>query len=225
MKIIILAAGIGSRLGNPFPKCLTMLKNGCSILHNQVKNLARCTDIYDILVVVGFKKELIMEAFPDLTFVYNDYFDTTNTARSLYKGLQRVKQEDVLWLNGDVVCDHHVVQRILEQKHSCMAVNTARVDEEEVKYSLGPDGTIDRVSKSVTAPKGEAVGINLVNAADLPLLKQGLAACDNQDYFEKGLELALAAGLKLYPMDISDLECVEVDFPEDLLRANQFVQF
>ena len=47
---------------------------------------------------------------------------------------------------------------------------------------------------------------------------------DDQDYFERGLELAIAEDrLRLEPLDISDLYAVEVDFAEDLERANLFV--
>ena len=41
MKIIILAAGIGSRLGNPFPKPLTPLKDGKSIMQRQINNITK----------------------------------------------------------------------------------------------------------------------------------------------------------------------------------------
>src|SRR5690606_30341307 len=101
MKIIILAAGIGSRLGNPFPKPLTPLKDGKSIMENQVQNLSRHFNEHDISVVVGFKKDLIMERFPDLTHIYNQYFDATNTSQSPLKALNKHRDEDVLWLNGD----------------------------------------------------------------------------------------------------------------------------
>ena len=41
---------------------------------------------------------------------------------------------------------------------------------------------------------------------------------------ERGLELAIAEdGLLLEPMDVSDLYAVEIDFAEDLERANLFV--
>jgi choline kinase len=60
MKIIILAAGIGSRLGNPFPKPLTPLKNGKSIMQRQMDSITTYFDINDITTVVGFKKNLIM---------------------------------------------------------------------------------------------------------------------------------------------------------------------
>jgi hypothetical protein len=51
-----------------------------------------------------------------------------------------------------------------------------------------------------------------------------LQRVDDQDYFERGLELAiLEDGLRLAPLDISDLYAVEVDFAEDLERANEFL--
>ncbi|MGZ8805363.1 MAG: phosphocholine cytidylyltransferase family protein, partial [Microbacterium sp.] len=47
---------------------------------------------------------------------------------------------------------------------------------------------------------------------------------DDQDYFERGLELAIEEdSVRLEPLDISDLYAVEVDFAEDLERANLFV--
>ncbi len=51
-----------------------------------------------------------------------------------------------------------------------------------------------------------------------------LARVNDQDYFERGVELAIDEdGLRVEPMDISDLYAVEVDFAEDLVRANLFV--
>ncbi|WP_372629551.1 NTP transferase domain-containing protein [Cohnella sp.] len=221
MKIIILAAGIGSRLGKPHPKTLTLLSNGRSIMQNQIKALLRYVSIEDIYVVVGFKKELIMEAFPDVAYVYNDYFDTTNTSKSLLRGLRKVQNEDVIWINGDVVFDHLVIDRLIREPRSCMAVNTLAVGQEEVKYALNSNGIINEVSKQVENPEGEAVGINKVIAADISLLLKMLNDCLDTDYFEKAIEFALPHGLQIVPVDISDLICTEIDFEEDLIRVNE----
>jgi choline kinase len=71
---------------------------------------------------------------------------------------------------------------------------------------------------------GEAVGINYVSRADKAVLMRQLNKVDNQDYFERGIELAIEQnGLLFEPVDISDLYAVEVDFAEDLERANLFV--
>ena len=67
----------------PFPKPLTDLKNGKSIMQMQTENIASKYNIDDVNVVVGFKKDLIMERFPELSYVYNPFFDRTNTSKSL----------------------------------------------------------------------------------------------------------------------------------------------
>ncbi len=223
MKIVILAAGIGSRLGNPFPKPLTPLASGKSIMKLQVERLTRFFNIDDIFVVVGFKKDLIMERFPELTFIYNPFFDRTNTSKSLLMALKKNKDKSVLWLNGDVVFDDKVLEVLLpyiKDNQSFSAVNTSKVGEEEVKYTL-KDGAIHELSKSVDNGLGEAVGINFIAADDMPNFIKHLEDCDNQDYFERGLELAIQKdNLKLAAVDISEYDCMEVDFKEDLENAN-----
>ena len=68
---------------------------------------------------------------------------------------------------------------------------------------------------------GEAVGINLIGGKDKNALIRQLEACEDQDYFERGIELAIARdGVEVTPVDISDLFAVEVDFEGDLERAN-----
>lgn len=221
MRAIILAAGIGSRLGNPRPKPLTKLATGELIMERQVQYLKQVVSVDDILVVVGFKKDLIMEEFSELTYVFNNVYDRTNTSKSLLKAMRKVRADDVIWLNGDVVFDAEVLARVFQSKTSCMAVNTASVAEEEVKYTVAPDGSINAVSKTVQNALGESVGINKIISSDVPLFIDMLEQCANDDYFERGLEFAIDRGLKIFPVDVSDVLCIEVDFTEDLEKANQ----
>ena len=223
MRAIILGAGFGSRLGKPLPKPLTVLSSGETIMERQVSALTRFLTTDDVIVVVGFKKESIMEAFPNLAYVFNDVFDQTNTAKSLLRGLRETRNEDVIWLNGDVVFDSEVIERVYDFAGSCMAVNTSSVGEEEVKYDVNVDGTIREVSKSVGDPRGESVGVNKIAAQDVPLLLEALEQCEAGDYFERGVELGIARDLRIHPVDITDLFCVEVDFREDLERANKWL--
>lgn len=221
MRAIILAAGIGSRLGNPRPKPLTQLTTGELIMSRQVEYLQQVVSVDDILVVVGFKKDLIMEEFSELTYVFNNLYDRTNTSKSLLKAMKKVGSDDVIWLNGDVVFDAQVLDRIASAKTSCMAVNTASVAEEEVKYTVSTDGSIKEVSKTVNHALGESVGINKIISQDIPLFIEMLERCEDNDYFERGIEFAIERGLKIYPVDVSDLLCIEVDFTTDLEKANQ----
>ena len=227
MKIVILAAGIGSRLGNPFPKPLTPLKDGQTIMERQIRNLKSRFNQNDIAIVVGFKKDLIMEAFPNQLFIYNPVFDQTNTSKSLLRALIKFRNEPVLWLNGDVVFEVNLIDKLLpfiENGTSFVAVNNSEVGEEEVKYSVDSDGFIKEISKSVSPAVGEAVGINFISSQDIPLLISHLEKCGDNDYFERGIETAIQnENLKILPLDISEFNCLEVDFLEDLNRANKIM--
>jgi len=225
VQATILAAGMGTRLGRPFPKPLTPLDDGRSIMAQQVDNLrAVFSERLRLTIVVGFKHDLVMEAFPDALFAYNENYDQTNTSKSLLKALRLVPPGDVLWLNGDVVFVPGLLDSLQEHiraGRTFVAVNTASVAEEEVKYTLDGDNFVKELSKGVADGLGEAVGINFVAAADRPTLVQHLDACADQDYFERGIETAITeAGLRVAALDISTFGCVEVDFEPDLDRAN-----
>jgi choline kinase len=223
MKAVILAAGLGSRLGDKdLPKPLTLLDNGQSILQLQIRSLTRHMSIHDILIVVGFRKELIMDRHPDLLFVYNPSFAEENTAKSLLRALHKV-QEDVLWINGDVIFHPSVLQDVITLRQTGMVVNAAVVDEESVKYRTDKQGSIVEVSKTVLQPEGEALGMNFWKSADLALLKTELIACRPNDYFEKGIEFCIQKGLVVKPIQVSENLCAEIDFPEDLKKANQML--
>ncbi|MCT8341056.1 phosphocholine cytidylyltransferase family protein [Flavobacteriaceae bacterium TK19130] len=226
MKIVILAAGIGSRLGNPFPKPLTPLKNGKSIMQMMVENIDTYFSEHDIYVVVGFKKNSIMESFPQLAYIYNPYFDTTNTSKSLVRALRKCKGESVLWFNGDVVFDGQLLEDLmphLEEDTSFVAVNTNQVGEEEVKYTL-KEGVVDQLSKTVENGLGEAVGVNFVSKNDLDAFIARLDECEEQDYFERGIELMIEKdNAKVKAVDISKFNCMEIDFREDLENVNKFL--
>jgi len=220
MKAVILAAGVGSRLGKPHPKPLTVLSTGETIMQRQIAALTKYIGADNIIIVVGFKKDLIMEEFSNELFVYNNVYDNTNTSKSLLCALNKIHNEDVLWLNGDVVFDADILKPIIDYNGSCMAVNTDSVADEEVKYNTNNDGTIRQVSKIITDGLGEAVGINKITKENLNLFKKSLEICDAQDYFERGLEFSIDKGLKLFPIYISNFLCMEIDFIEDLNQIN-----
>ncbi|HEY5222950.1 MAG TPA: phosphocholine cytidylyltransferase family protein [Microbacteriaceae bacterium] len=227
-QVVILAAGMGSRLGRSLPKPLTELGDGRTIMQQQFDNIHHAFGTkVKVTLVVGYKLEHIIEAFPDASFVYNEQYDQTNTSKSLMRALQASGSGGVLWMNGDVVFDPTVLDRaaeMMERDQSFVTVNTSKVSDEEVKYTTSAEGFIEKLSKTVKGALGEAVGINYVSSRDKAGLLRQLQRVEDQDYFERGIELAIAQDRMLVePVDISDLYAVEVDFAEDLERANLFV--
>ncbi|MFA6391502.1 MAG: phosphocholine cytidylyltransferase family protein [Patescibacteria group bacterium] len=223
MKAVILAAGMGTRFGTLIPKPLTSLKNEMTILDAQISKLSKIDGLDNIFIVVGYKKEIIMEAHPEGIFVYNDAYAHTNTAKSLLIALEKMN-DDVIWLNGDVYFDSAVLDLLKVSQDSACLVDTKKCADEEIKYTLSDIGFIRELSKEVKNGEGEAVGINMVKQKDLKLFMEELRKVGQKDYFEKALEnLTLSDKLKLKAINIENNYCKEIDFEEDLLDVQKHI--
>ena len=224
MKVIILAAGQGQRLGLNLPKSIIKLSEKCTILDYQLKNLEKITSINNIVLVVGFKKDLITKNCKGPMFIVNDHYATTNTARSLLFALENIEIDDVLWLNGDIIFDAGIIELIKKSKANFICVNRNRVGEEEVKYCLDNEGYIYRISKLLVSGIGEAIGINFIKKEDLPCFIASLRQCEDMDYFEKAIEIAIVQGVKFNPLYTNNRFCIEIDFKQDLHIAREFIR-
>ncbi len=223
MKAVILAAGRGTRLGLDLPKAMVAVDDRRAIIDYQVENLEPFIPAENILVVVGFKKELIVARHPELNYTFNERFAITNTSKSLLKGLS-LMDEDVLWLNGDVIFDRAIIPRLLSAGCSCVLVDDKRCGPEEVKYRTDGRGFITEISKQVAEPEGEALGINLVSRADLDSLRRHLELVGDNDYFEKAIENYIVQDKgRFRAVPSGGLFCHEIDFPEDLERVRAYL--
>ena len=222
MKIIILAAGKGTRLGKKKPKILTSLPNNETIMNRLLNAITSCTDQKNISIVVGYKKSLIIQKYPSLNYIINDKYESTNTAKSLLLALNNIENEDIIWINGDLIIDENIFKKIYSYSKNCMAVsNKVILDEEQIKYNTDANGHINNVSKIISDGKGEAFGLNKISKKYLKLFKDALKKCTNSDYFERGVEIAISNGLIIDPLDIGDMFYTEVDFEKDLNYAKK----
>lgn len=220
MYAIILAAGMGTRLGAALPKPLTEIAPGLSLLGNLVTILARLVPLRDLHVVVGHQAPAIVRALPNLQYVMNGEFPRTNTARSLLLGLRAVRgADDVLWINGDLYLDFQIAHRLVwsDTQHSRALVSQGRTGPEAMKYSLRPDGGIARLSKTAADSPGESLGLHVVVKRDRPVLHEALLQAGPNDYYEAALERCTLAGtIRIMPIEAGQGFCREVDDPEDL---------
>jgi choline kinase len=206
MQAIILAAGIGKRLGSfteGLPKCLLEV-NGKKIIDRQLEALKGM----DVIMVVGFKADLLKSLYPHLKFVYNPDFATTNTIHSLGLALNG---KDTYLLNGDVVFDKKIIA--LMEKPNCAAVEFKNnVVPEEIQVILDKNGQISRIGKNING-QGEGIGIYRFSGSFCNKLKAQIIKMDKTLYYEDAIDKILP--LDFFPADIKELKAKEIDFKED----------
>ena len=224
MNVIILAAGKGSRLENDKdqPKALTILANGKSILDMQLEALSLHLPLSQVVIVVGYQKEEIIKRHPRIPHFENGDYASENTSKSLLKAIN-LNGRDLLWINGDVVFHPSVLDDLLLFNQTSMVVNRGPVDDEGIKYRTDGKGTILEVSKTVKNAEGEALGINLFKAPTVPALQKQLVNCQKNDYFEKAVEGCIVEGMQVRALTIDANYCMEIDFPQDLLKVNEMI--
>jgi len=230
MKAIILVAGKGSRLA-PYtddrPKCLIEV-GGRAILDHQLDALATA-GVLEVVLVVGCMQEMVRKHLSSrmefrFTYIVNEQYADTNTAYSLWLARWEMT-DDLVYLNGDVLIHPEVIRRLAGAlAPEALAVERKPCGDEEVKAVL--DGCrITALSKTVspTEAYGEFIGIARFSRRFGPAFRASLEEVIERDhllkvYFELALE-RLLSDHELTAIDISDLPTIEIDFPEDLQRA------
>src|SRR4030042_4416902 len=116
MKVVILAAGEGKRL-RPFtemmPKVMLPVANKPILEH--VFDAIKKTGIDEIITVVGYKKEVIMDYFKDykglkITFITKD--KQLGTAHALLQAKDEINESFIV-LAGDNIIDNKSIQKLI----------------------------------------------------------------------------------------------------------------
>jgi choline kinase len=228
MQAVILVAGKGTRLGEingGKPKCMTLL-GGKTIIERQLDAL-KSVGVDQIVIVIGYKKDMIIDLveskYDCIHFVENKEYGDTNTIYSLFLAFPFLK-EDFFYLNGDVLFKKSLLERLLMENGTGLAVEYKTCGDEEVKVRLKGERIIE-ISKTVDirTTAGEFVGVALfrkqMHDAFFNCLKYGI---ENKglvkEYFEWALN-RIAMTTKLNAVDVSMEPVVEIDFAEDLEKA------
>ncbi|MBQ1174279.1 MAG: aminotransferase class I/II-fold pyridoxal phosphate-dependent enzyme, partial [Alistipes sp.] len=141
MQAIILAAGMGRRLGeltNDNTKCMLEV-NGTRLINRTLDALSDI-GISRVVLVVGYKAENVKrwvgDKYKDIDIVYveNSVYDKTNNIYSLFLAKEHLVEDDTLLLESDLIFEPSVLRRIVEEPYP----NLALVD----KYESWMDGTV-----------------------------------------------------------------------------------
>ena len=113
-SIIITCAGMGKRLGMKIPKCLINI-NGKYLIE---RNLEQLDNIDEIIVVVGYKKELVKDTISKINnkvkFVENKEYKNTSTGESFILGAKHAKNDYIIALDGDLLMHPLDLNNIIE---------------------------------------------------------------------------------------------------------------
>lgn len=119
MKVIILAAGQGTRLRpltDDRPKCMVEV-NGRSIIERQLDTMHACgIEDSDITIIAGYRGDVLQKKFADtkMNIIINENYETTNMVCSLMCAGQLMEtQEDILISYGDIIYNETVLRKAL----------------------------------------------------------------------------------------------------------------
>jgi choline kinase len=236
MKAIILAAGMGNRLqkvSGGLPKSMIKV-GGRSIIHNQIKSCHEI-EIEKFVIVLGYKMELMQEHILEVleegnvTFIENPIYDKTNTLYSLYLARDTF-DDDFIYFNADVLFNKELLQIIAgDSEYSQLLLETKSCAEEEVKMIIDEDNRILEIGKLLPIPKcaGEFIGIGRFKKDILQVfakyLQYGVDNDQSNNYFEYAVDL-MAKDVVLKAIPTEGVPCIEIDFPEDLARAQEMFE-
>lgn len=213
MKAILLAAGVGRRLGSDRPKALLEV-GGRTLLDRHLENLS--TLALEPLVVTGFQAE----RFEHLATVQNPEF-CRGSVLSLKAALAAI-DEDAVVMDADVLYDPAILADVVALERG-FALDP-RTDPGEEEMMLGVRGgkvrAIRRGRLEGFDLVGEGVGFFKVDRASLPALRAAVDASDPDGDYEAALDLFLGEHGADYVL-VGDRPWVEIDFPEDVERAER----
>ncbi len=233
MKAIILAAGVGKRLWSLTqhrPKPLIEL-GGQTLLARDVDALAG-VGVKQAVLVVGYKREMIQAAVRsgacgvDIRYLVNEGYHRGSIS-SLWEARSEFN-EDVLIMDADVLFHREILRRLIKSPHPtalCLDETVSQRSEECMAAVCG-----DRVvALSKRMPdryefSGEGVGFLKVCRADLDGLKESVGAHVGRGEWNMEYEDALAdffSKVKVGYEKIGGLPWIEIDFPEDVARAER----
>lgn len=239
MQAIILAAGMGRRLGQLTEgntKCMLEV-NGERLIDRVVRKLS-ALDLKRIVIVVGYERanliNYINSTYPDLNveFVENTVYDKTNNIYSLWLAKDYLMEDDTLLLESDLIFEDSVIDCALESPYKNIAL--------VAKYEPWMDGTMvckDSNDNIVTfIPKSafdyadtdsyyKTVNIYKFSrefSSDryLPFLEAYIKAMGNNEYYEQVLRvMTLIDNCEIKAVDIESRRWYEIDDVQDLRIA------
>jgi histidinol-phosphate/aromatic aminotransferase/cobyric acid decarboxylase-like protein/CTP:phosphocholine cytidylyltransferase-like protein len=235
MQAVILAAGMGRRLGaltENQTKCMVKL-HGLTLIE---RSLDALTDagIARIVLVVGYRAEgvrqLIGDSYADVpvTYVDNPDYETTNNIFSLYLAKHELEKDDTLLLESDLIYEPKILRDLLanpapnvavvDRHRSWMDGTVVTISDDNVIQQFITKNNIDhaahhRYYKTVNIYKFSR---EYLSGNYLPFLEAYVHSVGSDEYYEQVLRvITMLDKQDLAAMPLAGEKWYEIDDPQD----------
>lgn len=237
MQAIILAAGMGKRLGELTQnntKCMVPV-NGTPLIDrllNQLKNL----NLNRVVIVVGYEGQKLVDYIGNrydgslrIEYVFNPIYDKTNNIYSLALAKQQMEEDDTLLLESDLIFDTSMLDLIVNDPFPNLALvakyetwmdgTMVRIDEDNNIVNFVPKAAfryedVDKYYKTVNIYKFSK---EFSKTKYVPFLDAYSTAVGNNEYYENVLRIISFLNNKdLKAIPITSEKWYEIDDKQDL---------
>ncbi len=233
MKAIILAAGVGKRfreITDQRPKCLIEVK-GIMLLERILTALG-AVGVHEAVVVIGYLGEMISQEIGDqcggvrVRYIQNAQYEK-GAILSLWSAREEFN-DDVLIMDADVLFPVRLLKRLVQSDQlNCFLLDASAENTGEEQMLLTREGRVFTIIRGGSGDYdliGESVGFLKVGRDDAPLLRsilddfvaQGRDTIEHEEAFPVFLSQRYVGFER-----VDDLPWTEIDFPEDLDKAER----
>lgn len=230
MKYIFMVAGKGTRL-QPLtlkhPKSMYKLDENTTLLQRMVRLIKKHDPEADIVIVTGHMHRAIEEQIEGVSFVYNPFYEVTNSIASLWFAEGNLDADNVVLIDGDIVMSEELIKDVICKPVDRPVVLVDSSIKTDGDYNVEVSG--DQVlvmSKDLDNYYGEYAGVTKLDHDSALQMRKEMNSMIEEGFYDQWYENALVQlifknDFKLYYTDISNYEWTEVDSVNDLLLAKR----
>lgn len=234
MKVIILAAGIGSRL-KPLtentPKSLLYIDENITVLERTIEMINRNCSA-DIVVVTGYYKEKIEECvskFSNCKTINNPFYRITNSISSLWFAREEM-DDDIIIMNADIILEEQLFKYIINIDESAYVLYDSSIGEAADYKVAEESGDVVVMSKELNSFSGEYVGVTGLSCYEAKKVREKIEHMVENELVNEWYETALVDMIfnnmfKLKALDVCEYNWTEIDSVNDLIKAKQIISY
>ncbi len=229
MNYIILAAGKGTRL-HPLtkkcPKCMYNLFGDKTVIQTMIESINKYDKEGEIIIVSGFMHSELERHLPNMKFVYNPFYEITNSIASLWFAKEYLTG-NITIINADIVAEEKLIKEVVVKKTNGAKVLIDSSIKQDGDYNVQiKENAVVVMSKELKKYYGEYCGITKLDKKSTLQLKNEIDYMVNDRNYDQWYENALVQlifknDFKLEFIDISEYSWAEIDSVDDLITAKE----